>query len=680
MKTKTKTKTLILVSFLLFGLFVSIYTTSASTTKTLYAWVKDVAGNISTPLSANVDITLPAEPTNTYYISPSGNDTTGTGTTTNPWKSLYKACNSVTTSGSTIHVKAGTYTETQRCNLAVGVSIEGEGQANTIINSTYSFSVLPYGNFANGSIALISNSENTPGNQTISDLTLDGGWTPTSTNTTTATRGIIISSRGNVTLNRISVKNFWVNGIGFYANGNVFAQPTTRADGNILMYSTVRNNGNGNWVSSGAYEGGSGVDVYGQSNLLVHDNTISNIDRPDRNSDLMARFDFSVGVKIYNNEFWKTEMEGPNNLWNFGIETWNIQGGVEIYDNNFHGGYIPIDLGGPINTKGTYDYSVKIYRNNIVRATAVDASEGQASAIHLEATQECSDVFIYDNYIENFAQALQISDGAPGGVVNHKSRIYFYNNLAINSQWAQSWTMNIIGIDNRQGTESTFSDIHIENNTFIGKAGKSQYGIDIFGIGTISNIFIKNNIFYQLNNANSQGFVHMPDTKGTAPNIQYTGPRSNINIENNLTYLTGNNNNVSYSGTINSYINANNLKADPFFISSTDFHLQPTSPAIDAGINVGLPYNGTAPDIGVYEYGVLGVSTYHFTLNLKQGSHGNEVKELQKILISSGYLKISTPTETFGPLTKKALMEYQKANNLNPDGLVGKDVRGVLNK
>lgn len=32
-----------------------------------------------------------------------------------------------------------------------------------------------------------------------------------------------------------------------------------------------------------------------------------------------------------------------------------------------------------------------------------------------------------------------------------------------------------------------------------------------------------------------------------------------------------------------------------------DFHLQPSSPAIDTGVNVGIPYCGSAPDIGAYE-------------------------------------------------------------------------------
>ena len=49
---------------------------------------------------------------------------------------------------------------------------------------------------------------------------------------------------------------------------------------------------------------------------------------------------------------------------------------------------------------------------------------------------------------------------------------------------------------------------------------------------------------------------------------------------------------------------------DPVFCSISDFHLQASSPAIDAGINVGIKSDldgnsvpcGSAPDIGVYEY------------------------------------------------------------------------------
>ena len=46
-----------------------------------------------------------------------------------------------------------------------------------------------------------------------------------------------------------------------------------------------------------------------------------------------------------------------------------------------------------------------------------------------------------------------------------------------------------------------------------------------------------------------------------------------------------------------------NLEAKPEFTAPErgDFTLQGASPLIDAGIDVGLPFNGAAPDIGAFE-------------------------------------------------------------------------------
>jgi len=41
---------------------------------------------------------------------------------------------------------------------------------------------------------------------------------------------------------------------------------------------------------------------------------------------------------------------------------------------------------------------------------------------------------------------------------------------------------------------------------------------------------------------------------------------------------------------------------DPQYVGSPNYHLLASSPNIDAGIDVGLPYYGLAPDIGAYEY------------------------------------------------------------------------------
>jgi hypothetical protein len=50
-----------------------------------------------------------------------------------------------------------------------------------------------------------------------------------------------------------------------------------------------------------------------------------------------------------------------------------------------------------------------------------------------------------------------------------------------------------------------------------------------------------------------------------------------------------------------------NIFLDPLFADSMDYHLSAESPCIDAGIDVGLPFAGQAPDIGYWEYGTSSV-------------------------------------------------------------------------
>jgi len=43
-------------------------------------------------------------------------------------------------------------------------------------------------------------------------------------------------------------------------------------------------------------------------------------------------------------------------------------------------------------------------------------------------------------------------------------------------------------------------------------------------------------------------------------------------------------------------------KADGSLPDVNFFHLNSSSKLIDKGVNVGLPFNGTAPDLGAFEY------------------------------------------------------------------------------
>ncbi len=86
----------------------------------------------------------------------------------------------------------------------------------------------------------------------------------------------------------------------------------------------------------------------------------------------------------------------------------------------------------------------------------------------------------------------------------------------------------------------------------------------------------------------------------------------------------------------------------------------------------------TAPAVPVIGK-VLGAQAFKFTLVLKKGSKGNEVKELQKFLKTAGY-DVGTPDGSFGAKTKAAIIKFQIANKLKGDGVVGPKVRALLNK
>jgi cell wall-associated NlpC family hydrolase len=63
---------------------------------------------------------------------------------------------------------------------------------------------------------------------------------------------------------------------------------------------------------------------------------------------------------------------------------------------------------------------------------------------------------------------------------------------------------------------------------------------------------------------------------------------------------------------------------------------------------------------------------------LKQGNTHSDVKELQAILKEKGYFNYHETTTYFGPITKKAVMDFQRANGLVVDGIVGKQTYGKL--
>jgi hypothetical protein len=65
--------------------------------------------------------------------------------------------------------------------------------------------------------------------------------------------------------------------------------------------------------------------------------------------------------------------------------------------------------------------------------------------------------------------------------------------------------------------------------------------------------------------------------------------------------------------------------------------------------------------------------------SLRSGDSGPEVVKLQKALAALG-LKVGNPDGTFGPATKAAVVAFQTAHGLSPDGIVGAATVKKLNQ
>src|ERR1022692_3814938 len=64
--------------------------------------------------------------------------------------------------------------------------------------------------------------------------------------------------------------------------------------------------------------------------------------------------------------------------------------------------------------------------------------------------------------------------------------------------------------------------------------------------------------------------------------------------------------------------------------------------------------------------------------NLKYGSHGQQVTELQEFLIAKNFLR-GQASGKFYSLTRNAVIAYQTANGINPSGFVGPITRKQIN-
>ena len=532
----------------------------------------------------------------TYYIHPQGSNN-GDGSLQNPWALLSYACTRVTTAGDTIHVLQGTYNDSNQGKPANGVHIVGDGQDVTKVIVGY--------RGGNGDPFLKYETSQgwlkDEGNQILSGITFEGNLT--------AYMPVIVNFRHNVIIKDCTFRNFYFKGVGFQGHPGYewtatnFLEPDKKMPsywcrGNKVLNCTFDNNAIYTTSGRGNIEFGT------QLGFEIAGCDIRQEGREAGSNGYGITFmteGWNRGFKIHHNKIKIAPCH--DRIYNFSIETWYDLDECEIYEN---------DLQGEVDVTGAHkrdtEYGIWI-RDNKCGYPAI--SDHLERGFLLEAVID--GVRITDNYLYNLSIGI-----------------------AFAFIWSQPPTHNY---------ESVFNDILIARNYIVNigeKEGGWTYG-GISGIGTggyttgdvITNTRILNNTIvasgdYRSNTYNTAGIV-LPcgvTTRGyevknnliigfkggymaAAPILGWaTTVNENVKLDYNLIWDNANNNNSLFTTTPRpeegryvpgaGYSFSNNLFNNPQLTS--DYKLQSTSPAINAGIDVGLPFSGTAPDIGAYEF------------------------------------------------------------------------------
>jgi nicotinamide mononucleotide transporter len=536
---------------------------------------------------------------NTYYISPAGNDATGTGSAGNPWQTLYRASATAVNTGDIIHVTPGLYKEHVRCILAPGVSIEGEGE-KCIIQSTLSDVFV--------AIIIAVSPEGTNGNQHISNIKLDG-------NNRTTSWGIEIRGRSNVSINNCVIANFDETGI-FWGgrSDNAPEAPKIYATGNSFYNNKVSN--------CAKYDGfGRGcLSIGGQDGMLIYNNEISQTGRPRGTNGWPIKGcndGFLKGCKIYNNKIVKQAFDGVS--WDFAIELFDVSG-LEIYNNDIIGS---VDLNR--QSRGDYKYSVYIHDNKIGPLALQPQME---NGIILEYSTE--EALISHNEFRNLGTVVFFTCRAGSSLENVYIKNNVCNNIGVADNSHQGFAIRVLG-DANGGYY--VENLVIDSNVFKGNSKEQPFwGIGVINAAKARSVIITNNTLENF----SAGCVTA--NPGAALDTML--------VEKNVLTGNGNNNNASFTrGIPKNLIFRNNKTQNGSFISSANimqniirpfyYDLKNTSLLEYIAVVAGIisVWFSKKENIYVYPVGLINTVIYVF-LSLDQSLFGEASVNLYYTIMS----------------------------------------------
>jgi hypothetical protein len=493
----------------------------------------------------------------TYYVDVNGSDSsTRDGSTGAPWRTLKYATSRVAANaGHVIHLNNGTFLEAGPVQIGTGITVEGSGQANTILRNSNTSDYL----------LKLTSGALTDGNQQVRNLAIDG-------NNRANRAGIQVNFRHNVKILNVKFDNLNDDAINMRGAGWGGGRGN-RVNGLEIGHCVFNNSGANN---TGGFK--SGVIVVGTSNgTLIHD---ININSPSVSThgikyDWNAAGDegeggWNFGLKIYNATM---TLAGDG----FSVELFNSYNGCEIYNSSMNK---MISMGGQKDTTLTGDgtLDMRVHHNTI-----------DGNSLELQA----SDIEFDNNYVFNSGDwGIAIwNAGDPGARRNY----FIHDNVFEGSSNANSEAVRI---------ESTRGDLnfHFYNNT-LNYLSRGVFLHTSNSTEEIRDVHIKNNVFRDIRRGSVE--IYRQNGAGTFSNISVA---NNVHFGGAATDMYGDVTSVTSLTRTNNWnndpgLNMSGSKPSPFYRPSGS-----TSFVVDRG-TTSIPSRSTNrtyvgnPDLGAYEHG-----------------------------------------------------------------------------
>jgi len=566
-------------------------------------------------------LSLSAGATN-YYVKNAGNDSYAGTSDGTAWETMWKVNNYSASPGflpgDSIFFKRG---ETITNSASYAIIIQNSGTAD---NPIY------VGSYGTGDYAIHDGKLT---QITGSDVT--GNWTNTSGNIWTLTTGQP-GAKDRIFLDGTEIQKCW--------DTNVNATTRWRVNGGILYLYSVGNPASTYSVIANINK------TYGINLTDVSYITISNIDI--KNFRTGVNLTGCNGITIqnakigYNVVYWGVAMYKSATNYNDSITITNNMLDVNDYFFDAENDIQNTEDGIYITQGSSY---VTVSYN-----TFINWGHAAFCVYDRDATEPISYFKVHDNYFTwsgvDYGRAfgIDIEEAATGSVGNEVYNNYVYNQVVSSQIQAPGLKVHHNIWNGTSGQNHTAlldlpSADAVSIVSYNGLPNNMEFDHNVFanseGCGVllrsssppvIQNNKFRNNIFY-----NNKGQYWGDQTTGYQYYQLYINDDPSAVLDNtyqnNLFYYPGVTDLIYYGrDATNDYphtvaefnaengngsdVISGNIVGDPLFISASDFHLQASSPARDAGLDVsavtggldydGLPLYGPAYDIGAYEYTV----------------------------------------------------------------------------